>query len=1017
MSRDAIKSFIEYQRTGRPEALDAALAGFQDAVNSTPPGHPDRAAALSNLGAALLTRFERSGDSADLDAAIDAGRQAVDLTPPGRPDVAGYVSNLGSSLLTRFERSGDSADLDAAIDAGRQAVDLTPPGHRDRAAIVSNLGNSLLTRFQRSGDSADLDAAIDAGRQAVDLTPPGRPDVAGYLSNLGSSLLTRFERSGDSADLDAAIDAGRQAVDLTPPGHRDRAKYVSNLGSSLLTRFERSGDSADLDAAIDAGRQAVDLTPPGHPDVPRYVSNLGSSLLTRFQRSGDSADLDAAIDAGRQAVDLTPPGHPDRAAIVSNLGNSLLTRFQRSGDSADLDAAIDAGRQAVDLTPPGHPDVPRYVSNLGNSLLTRFQRSGDSADLDAAIDAGQQAVAATPPGHPDRAAIVSNLGNSLLTRFQRSGDSADLDAAIDAGRQAVDLTPPGQPGRAALLTDLGTALRARFGLTAEPALLEEAIQAARDAVSATPGDHPDRAARLVILSALLIIRSEQGGGEADFNAAIAQWRQAADLAASPLQTRLDAAKNWATAAFSAGRVDLALEGYIVTVELLTELAWRASEDSTSDLDMRQWTHLTADATACAVLADRPELAVELMDHMRSVLWSEVLGLRRQLTQPAGRASDVAQRFFLTRRPYADLSRAAKNGSIILLNASSYGCHALVIAPSTSAVRVINLPQLRFDDALERANRLIGVLVGAHDNTGVRVSEAERDAVLEILDWLWEVIASPVLDALGHTGPHQSDSMWPRIWWCPTGPLTMLPVHAAAANYRSDAVGALNSVPDRVVSSYTSTIAALLQAQDASSPPIPRQLAVAMAKTPGLPSLPGVAEELAVLVRHLPPQAQLDQLIGPEATRVAVQKAIANHSWVHLACHARQHPSNPASSGFVLWDGLLTITQLANLQYEQADLAFLSACQTATSNVRLLNEPMHLAGLMQLLGYRHVISTMWTTSDRRIAQIADTVYSELMKSEVPSTLHAAEAVHHAAQALRQTDPADPLLWASYAHFGQ
>ena len=39
---------------------------------------------LSNLGAALRTRFERTGDRADLDAAIDAGA-AGGGGHPGRP--------------------------------------------------------------------------------------------------------------------------------------------------------------------------------------------------------------------------------------------------------------------------------------------------------------------------------------------------------------------------------------------------------------------------------------------------------------------------------------------------------------------------------------------------------------------------------------------------------------------------------------------------------------------------------------------------------------------------------------------------------------------------------------------------------------------------------------------------------------------------------------------------------------------------------------------------------------------
>ena len=120
------KAFGEYQQTGRREVLDVAVSAFTDAVAATPPGHPDLAGRLSNLGASLAMRFERAGDAGDLDAAIDAVGRAADLTPPGHPDLAMYLSNLGNSLQLRFERAGDPGDLDAAIDAGRPCISPRP---------------------------------------------------------------------------------------------------------------------------------------------------------------------------------------------------------------------------------------------------------------------------------------------------------------------------------------------------------------------------------------------------------------------------------------------------------------------------------------------------------------------------------------------------------------------------------------------------------------------------------------------------------------------------------------------------------------------------------------------------------------------------------------------------------------------------------------------------------------------------------------------------------------------------
>ena len=84
-TEQAIGLFEEFQRTGDLDRLNAAVDLFGQSVDATPPGHPNRARYLSNLGAALRERFGRAGQAGDLDAAITAGQEAVDAAPAGRP--------------------------------------------------------------------------------------------------------------------------------------------------------------------------------------------------------------------------------------------------------------------------------------------------------------------------------------------------------------------------------------------------------------------------------------------------------------------------------------------------------------------------------------------------------------------------------------------------------------------------------------------------------------------------------------------------------------------------------------------------------------------------------------------------------------------------------------------------------------------------------------------------------------------------------------------------------------------
>jgi len=124
-SRAASTAVVLLERalgTADPTLLSAAIQLLERILTVTPASDPDRAAMLSNLGAALLTRFERGGVLADLDAAIEVGREAVAATPAGHPGRAGHLSNLGIALRTRFERNGIQADWETAVAAFAEAA-------------------------------------------------------------------------------------------------------------------------------------------------------------------------------------------------------------------------------------------------------------------------------------------------------------------------------------------------------------------------------------------------------------------------------------------------------------------------------------------------------------------------------------------------------------------------------------------------------------------------------------------------------------------------------------------------------------------------------------------------------------------------------------------------------------------------------------------------------------------------------------------------------------------------------
>jgi CHAT domain-containing protein len=303
----------------------------------------------------------------------------------------------------------------------------------------------------------------------------------------------------------------------------------------------------------------------------------------------------------------------------------------------------------------------------------------------------------------------------------------------------------------------------------------------------------------------------------------------------------------------------------------------------------------------------------------------------------------------------------------------------------------------------------------------------------VLGWLWDNAAGPVLHALGYQDPLPPDQPWPQVWWMPGGLLSLLPVHAAG-HHTDPPDPAGRTVMDRVISSYTPTVGALAYARTpraAVADADPRSLIVAMPTTPGLPRegrLRYVAAEAAMVQNRLPrptlltePPADREATAGQVPTRDAVLEHLPRSAIAHFACHGYTDPADPSQSRLLLHDHIrnpLTVATLASFSLDRARLAYLSACSTArTADARLLDEAIHLTSAFQLVGFPHVIGTLWEIDDKIAVEIADSFYTALTDADgaLDPDL-AARALHRATRAQRDLRPTAPHLWASHIHAG-
>lgn len=274
----------------------------------------------------------------------------------------------------------------------------------------------------------------------------------------------------------------------------------------------------------------------------------------------------------------------------------------------------------------------------------------------------------------------------------------------------------------------------------------------------------------------------------------------------------------------------------------------------------------------------------------------------------------------------------------------------------------------------------------------------RGFVADVLEWLWDAVAGPVLDRLP-----ASAGRFPRLWWSPVGPLSSLPLHAAARRdwrERPDRPAVL----ERVISSYTPTVRALGHAQAGARRPVSRTRLLIVAVPEGERPLPYARKESAALAALWP----ADELIDTEATHDNVLAALTDHAYVHFACHGASDPDDPSASRLLMHgDRPLTVLDVSRSRMPMARLAVLSACHTAHAAPRLADEALHIAGAFQLAGYANVVGTLWHVNDQIASRIAIDFHTKLVVTAAPSPLQSATALHEVIRESSRSLPGEPV----------
>ncbi|CAE6340538.1 unnamed protein product [Rhizoctonia solani] len=1030
---------LRFENTSDLLNLDRAIELYQRALELDL-ATEDRAAIANNIGSALQKKYFHRRDIDYIDRAIAHQQKAVDSTLDSHTGKPGYLTNLAISLYHRFEYLGKMGDINRAISHQLDALDLLPSKHNLRPSLLGDLGNSYLLLFGNTGYPIDIQQSISRLTDALELTPLNNPDRPKWLMSLGHAFRQKFEILGELVDIDRAIGYHHQSVAATSKGHMDQADRLDHLGNAYMSRFERLRELADLDNAIEQHRAALAIFGRSNKKAQAAFHNLGGALCRRFDQVGELEDIDESVTVIQQAIEIS--AKTSYLSILQNsLGVSLLSRYRCTNRIEDIEESVSCLVQAVSLTADGHPDMSAWLQNLSSSLNLRYYRTGNIDDIEKAIEYQTKAVDMIPEYHMSRPALLSVLGDALALRHLATDQPkrGKRDDAINAFRTAA-LSTVGSPHH-------------RFTAAykwAQMLLLQEEspLEAYRVAFTLVPqvvwiGKSIDqRYEDVTSISHLTSAAVSSAIAEREYMLAL-EWFEAGRLIVwgqmLQLRTPLD-------------ELRAADQSLAEKVEKVAHELDRAGSLRPSRINAR------AQANAFEQVAQS--------HHRLAEDWDQLL---RQIRQFDG-FSD----FLLPKKANA-LLKVAHDGDVVVINVHEAMCHALVIRRAGFHLDCIPLSGLSHQKASDAQKQLIQLLrlSGVRQRSGesgtplkdrsilgkikdlrrpfsqmalkasLRVlgpskgapsphsspknlqfltgktarrpfleEEASHNNEMEgILEFLWFDIVHPILSYLNYLSPNPNTDL-PHITWCVSGPLAFLPLHAAG-NYKVSTFNARSF--NCVVASYSPTLSGLL----ASAPSIKEfsgLLMIGQASTPGLSALPRTERDLDSIARHAN-SLRFSGLTEHDATPNTVLEAIGRHSWVHFACHASQIAQDPTSSAFYLHTGTLDLSTITKRSLGRKAFAFLSACQTATGDIDLPEEAVHLAAGIIMAGYPTVIATMWSIGDSDAPLVADRTYAQMFKGGKPDSTNASRALHQALSVLRaKVGENNFISWVPYIHIG-
>ncbi|KAK0449913.1 hypothetical protein EV421DRAFT_1989731 [Armillaria borealis] len=999
-----LRSFMH--RTFRSDSFNDRVPGAQYSETDSADSFADDLLHRWSMFLKALTLYENmillsllQGHSVcSLDKLITLSESVISHYPDGDLLKAGHLLLLGMALqkngleeeaLGAYERVLD--DLEVVDSDGLSLISI----------CFSSIGAMLKGHYDRLGEAEDLHKAIWAQEMCIACTAADGKRLDMFYGSLLKSLVVRWNVLQDEEDIDRLLSRAEEATTL----NASDADFQHYLGLALHTSYVRHRTLAHIDRAILAMQRAVSCSMPH--DRMEMLTDLASTHYLRMDSVKDTSDASACIKYVEQAMAYGKISFEAHVMLLE----CLRIVFYVTDDVQCYERACSMGETLLADDSLSNIQWYNFLVLLGiillASCLSGCTLPPDPRQLKKSIQTLEHAIECMPPEEPDRARPYHFLTQALSLQLRIGTPTvSEFEYAISIGRKGVELasdserTKLNSVNQAGCLLPLGNIL-SRY---------EHAFPQSR-------------------------VHEEKG----------LVFCQAAQLPSRNHGTRLHNAIHWADHCFDMQDWEGCFDVYAIAMECIQHLTWLGlsvvqQHKAISRRDMP--IDLAANhATHAAVHLGQSGVALEWIEQCRSIVWRRVLNLRVSMDTLAGVEPTLARKLgevsdLLQKDAYFDLRLGMEEGSlemgkqqrhrlaeewedlvtqtrslpgftdflkpkgeayftscgfggmVVLLNVYGGGCDAIVLGSNKRKLVVCPLEQMnkKLATSLQKHLRKTLQESGRHSRE-IRASKAcssydRQDGMSKVLSVLWTTVVKLLFDFLD-LKPHDSSSESdpPRLWWCPTGHLSFLPLHAAGLY---DTAEHRTKVYKYVASSYTSTVSILADISNQLSEEFSGLLTVCQPHTPGQNPIPKTEDEVCSVVQVAVDSGlamDITSLDNDDVTPDAVLSDMAEHSWIHLAWDPKEGCP-------------LKLTEIAERANKKADFTFLSACQTAAGDVSLSEESVHLAAGMLMAGYRRVITTMWAVNDSDAPINAEMVYKHMLSDGKADSGKSCLALHHA-----------------------